>query len=45
MPKRAPPPIEVRTQRIGCPILIWTAAVIALAVVAVFLRILMNAAG
>jgi hypothetical protein len=37
--------LKSRTRRIGCPILIWTAAVIALAVVAVFLRIPMNAAG
>jgi hypothetical protein len=36
--------LKSRTSRIGCPILISTAGVIALAVVPVLFRILMNAA-
>ena len=36
--------MKVRTRRIGCLILIWMAAVIALAVVLVLFRILVNSA-
>jgi hypothetical protein len=45
MVERGPVPMKSWPRRVGWLIMIWTAGVITLAVVAVFFRILMNAAG
>ena len=45
MAQRAPIPMKSWPRRLGWLLLIWTASVIALALVALLFRILMNAAG